>query len=210
MESELLHWNHIHRTPLHKTNYILNINNCLAELLFRDSDWWETNNNQSGNGESRRRRFSGNEALVCADSDDSLFDAITKLHKYNFHRLLVTDMVENNALYILTYKRILYFICLLVRSFESTRATWCLPLLRPWIALFLRIVLLLHTYCHQRYYMLSGILYTGTTRKSEFVYRITSDIPHMFATDTDSWLLHSFSTFISMVIIFVIKWYDIN
>jgi CBS domain-containing protein len=48
--------------------------------------------------------------IVTIDPEHSLFDAVRRLHKESVHRLLVVDGVDGNALYILTYKKILRFL----------------------------------------------------------------------------------------------------
>ena len=52
--------------------------------------------------------------LISVESDDTLYDAISVLKTFGFHRVLVMDYSDNDPLYILTYKRILYFIYVMV------------------------------------------------------------------------------------------------
>lgn len=64
--------------------------------------------------------------LISVESDDTLYDAISVLKTFGFHRVLVMDYSDNDPLFILTYKRILYFIYVMV----SCRGTLILIVLR--------------------------------------------------------------------------------
>jgi 5'-AMP-activated protein kinase regulatory gamma subunit len=59
--------------------------------------------------------------LVCIDPDESLLDAITRLRDHNIHRLLVADVTTGAMLYILTYRRILHFLCLLTYNLPQPK-----------------------------------------------------------------------------------------
>ena len=53
--------------------------------------------------------------MVFVDPDDTLYEACLRLRDHDIHRLLVADRSNGGALYILTHKRILHFLLLLVR-----------------------------------------------------------------------------------------------
>jgi predicted transcriptional regulator len=59
--------------------------------------------------------------IVIVDPEDSLFQAVRMLHKESVHRLLVVDSVDGNALYVLTYKKILRFLYNSVRHRTLSR-----------------------------------------------------------------------------------------
>jgi 5'-AMP-activated protein kinase regulatory gamma subunit len=54
--------------------------------------------------------------LVSIDADDSLYNAIMRLHDNNFRRILVLDEVERRAVYMLTHRRIVQFIAVLMED----------------------------------------------------------------------------------------------
>jgi len=54
--------------------------------------------------------------FISIDADCSLYDAVIRLHGNNIRQLAVIDAGSRDSLYLLTYKRILNFISVVVSS----------------------------------------------------------------------------------------------
>jgi len=70
--------------------------------------------------------------MVALDSDSSLFEAVHQLHKNSVHRALVSDEVTNEALYILTNRRIVHFVWYFVSVTYESISFWQIPFTRIW------------------------------------------------------------------------------
>jgi len=54
--------------------------------------------------------------FISVDADCSVYDAVIRLHDNNIRHVAVVDAKSMDSLYLLTYRRILHFISVLVSS----------------------------------------------------------------------------------------------
>jgi len=56
--------------------------------------------------------------LISIDADCSLYDAVVHLHDNNIRHVAVVDAASKDPLYLLTHRRILHFVYLLVSNVQ--------------------------------------------------------------------------------------------